>query len=77
MPKTKITSKFQITIPKEVRDKVNVKPGEIVIVESLNEEEIIIRRFRRVKEPLKVLIGKKVSDRHVPIEELEEKIEMR
>ena len=77
MPKTKITSKFQITIPKEVRDKVNVKPGEIVSVESLNEEEIIIRRFRRVKEPLKVLIGKKVSDRHVPIEELEEKIETR
>jgi AbrB family transcriptional regulator (stage V sporulation protein T) len=77
MPKTKITSKFQITIPKEVRDKVNVKPGEIVSVESLNEEEIIIRRFRRFKEPLKVLIGKKVSDRHVPIEELEEKIETR
>jgi len=77
MPKTKITSKFQVTIPKEVRDKVNVKPGEIVSVESLNEEEIIIRRFRRVKEPLKVLIGKKVSDRHVPIEELEEKIETR
>ena len=77
MPKTKVTSKFQVTIPKEVREKVKIKPGEIVSIESLSEEEIIIRRFRRLKEPLKVLIGKKVSDRHIPIEELEEKVEAR
>ncbi|MEM3726620.1 MAG: AbrB/MazE/SpoVT family DNA-binding domain-containing protein [Candidatus Bathyarchaeia archaeon] len=77
MPKTKITSKFQITIPKEVREKVKVKPGEIVNVESVSDEEIVIRRFRRIKEPLKVLVGKTVSNRHVPIEELEEKAEAR
>jgi len=77
MPKTKVTSKFQITIPKEIREKVKVKPGEVVTVESLSEEEIIIRRFPRVKEPLKVLIGRKVSGRHIPVEELEEKAEAR
>jgi len=77
MPKTKVTSKFQVTIPKEVREKVGVKPGEIVSVESVNEEEIILKRFRRMKEPLKVLVGKTPSARHIPIEELEEKAETR
>jgi AbrB family looped-hinge helix DNA binding protein len=77
MPKTRVTRKFQITIPKEIREKVKVKPGEIVNVESLSEEEIIIRRFRRVQEPLKVLIGRKPLDRHIPVEKLEEKAETR
>ncbi len=77
MPKTKVTSKFQVTIPKEVREKDGVKPGEIVSVESVSEEEIILKRFRRMKEPLKVLVGKTPSARHIPIEELEEKAETR
>ena len=77
MPKTKVTSKFQITIPKEVREKVGVRPGEIVNVESIGEEEIIVRRFRRVKDPLKVLVGKTPSVRQVPVEELEEEAETR
>jgi len=77
MPKTKVTNKFQVTIPKEVREKVGVRPGEIVSVESVGEEEIIVRRFRRVKAPLKVLVGRTPSVRHVPVEELEEEAETR
>ncbi|KPV62682.1 MAG: SpoVT / AbrB like domain protein [Candidatus Bathyarchaeota archaeon BA2] len=77
MPRTRVTSKFQLTIPKEVREEVGLKPGEVVIVESVSEEEIVVRRFRRVKEPLRMLVGKNVSSRHVPIEELEEKAEAR
>ncbi|MDH5451281.1 MAG: AbrB/MazE/SpoVT family DNA-binding domain-containing protein [Candidatus Bathyarchaeota archaeon] len=77
MPKTKVTSKFQVTIPKEVREKVGVRPGEIVSVESVSEEEIIVRRFRRVKDPLKVLVGETPSVRHVPAEEFEEEAETR
>ncbi|MFQ6064590.1 MAG: AbrB/MazE/SpoVT family DNA-binding domain-containing protein [Candidatus Bathyarchaeia archaeon] len=77
MAKTKVTSKFQVTIPKEVREKTGVKPGEVVLVESVSDEEILVRRFRRMKEPLKVLIGETPSVRHVPVEELEEKAEMR
>lgn len=77
MPKTRVTRKFQITIPKEVREKVKVRPGEIVNIESLSEEEIIIRRFPKIEDPLRVLIGKKVSDRHIPVEEFEEKAETR
>lgn len=77
MPKTKVTSKFQVTIPKEVREKIGVRPGEVVSVESVSDEEIIVRRFRRVKDPLKVLIGETPSVRHVPVEELEEEAETR
>ena len=77
MPKTKVTSKFQVTIPKEVREKVGVRPGEIVSVESVSDDEIIVRRFRRVKDPLKVLVGKTPSVRHVSVEEVEEEAEAR
>ena len=45
--------------------------------EKVSEEEIVLRRFRRVKDPLKALVGKKPFPRHVPIEELEEKKEAR
>jgi len=75
MPKTKVTDKFQITIPKEVRNKVGLEPGELVSLESVSDEEILIKRFKRVEDPLKVLVGKRPYHRHVPIEELEEKVE--
>jgi len=77
MPRTKVTSKFQLTIPKEVREQIDLRPGEIVEVQVDDEGSIIIKRFRRVKDPLKVLIGKTVFPRHVSIEELEEKTETR
>ena len=77
LAKSRVTDKFQVTIPKEVREEVGLKPGEVVVVEKVSEEEIVLRRFRRVKEPLKVLVGERPFPRHVPIEELEEKMETR
>ena len=77
MPKTKVTSKFQVTIPKEVREEIGLRPGEVVMVESVSEEEIVVKRFRRIKDPLKVLVGETPSEHHVPIRELEEKAETR
>jgi len=77
MTKTKVTSKFQVTIPKEIREKVGVRPGEIVSVESAGDDKIIVRRFRRVRDPLKVLVGKTPSVRRVSVEELEEEAETR
>ena len=32
MTKTSVSSKFQIVIPKEVRDQMNVKPGQKFVV---------------------------------------------
>ena len=77
MAKTKVTSKFQVTIPREVREKVGIRPGEVVSVESVSAEEIIVKRFRRLKDPLKVLIGKTASTRHIPVEKIEEWAETR
>lgn len=75
MERTKVTDKFQVTIPKEVREKIGLKAGEIMIVEIGGNDEIKLKRFRNIKEPLKILIGEKVSRRHIPVEELEEKME--
>ncbi len=75
MSEVKVTEKFQVTIPKDVRKEIGLKSGEMVIVEPMGKE-IIIKRFRTIKDPLRVLIGTKKS-KHVPIEELEEKAELR
>ncbi|MCD6529527.1 AbrB/MazE/SpoVT family DNA-binding domain-containing protein [Candidatus Bathyarchaeota archaeon] len=77
MARSRVTSKFQVTIPKEVRERVGLKPGEVVLVEAVDENNILLRRFKRVKDPLRFLIGEKPYPRHVPIEELEEKVEAR
>ena len=75
--KTKVTDKFQVTIPKQIREQIDLKPGEVIVVENLSEEEILLKRFKRVKAPLKMLIGEKPFPYHVPVEDLEEKVETR
>ena len=79
MPRSKVTAKYQVTIPKEVREKIDVRPGEMVSMEVISQDEIVLRRYPKVTDPLKMLIGDRVSPRRrvVPIEELEERIESR
>jgi AbrB family looped-hinge helix DNA binding protein len=77
MARSKLTSKYQVTIPKEIRRKVQVSPGEVISVEAVSKDEIRLKRFPSVSDPLDVLIGKKQYKRSVSIEELEEKIEER
>jgi AbrB family looped-hinge helix DNA binding protein len=72
---SKVTDKFQVTIPKDVREALGLKPGEEVLVETGPGGRIVVKRFPMSKDPLKVLVGKKKYSRHVPIEELEEKLE--
>jgi len=72
----KVTEKFQVAIPKEVREEIGLKPGEIVMVERVGEEEILVK-FRGLGDPLKLLIGKMPFTRYIPVEELEEKAELR
>ncbi len=31
MPKTKVTKKFTVTIPKEIRKTLNIKPGDVLV----------------------------------------------
>ncbi len=72
-----MTDKYQVTIPKDVREELGLRPGEEVIVESDSKDRIVVKRFRSTKDPLSVLIGKKPYHRHIPIKELEEKMESR
>jgi AbrB family looped-hinge helix DNA binding protein len=79
MPRSKVTAKYQVTIPKEVREKVDVRPGEMISMEVVSQHEIVLRRYPKVTDPLKTLIGGRTSPRRraVPIEELEERIATR
>lgn len=75
MGETRVTEKFQITIPKDVREAIGLKPGEVLLVEPTGEEELSVKRFRMMKDPLRALIGMRKFKRHVPVAELEERAE--
>ena len=77
MPESTVTEKFQITIPKEIREEMGLKPGEKVIVEKNGVDSILVRPYRKMRQSLKHLIGKRHYHRRVSIEELEGKIERR
>ncbi len=70
MARSKVTAKYQVTIPREIREKIEVRPGEIVTVEAVSRDEILLRRYSRTKDPLATLIGKTTRGT-VAIEELE------
>jgi AbrB family looped-hinge helix DNA binding protein len=77
MPRSKVTAKYQVTIPKEVRESTGVKPGETVSIEVISKAEIRLRRFPGIQNLLKVLVGSGESRKRVPTEELEEMAESR
>ena len=64
---TKVTRNYQITIPSEIRKKLNIKEGEYLEV-SLEEDAVVLKKstlqWRTVK------LGKRLS-----IEEIETSIE--
>jgi AbrB family looped-hinge helix DNA binding protein len=75
----RLSEKYQVTIPKEIRQKVHVSPGEVVSIEAISGDEIRLKRFPLVQNPVDILIGKKKQNykRGITIEELEEKVESR
>lgn len=77
MPKSKVTAKYQVTIPREVREEIGVEAGEVVSVEAVSKSEIRLRRFPGVADPLRILIGAGAGRRRIPVEELESKAESR
>ncbi len=77
MARSRVTAKFQITIPKEVRKQVPLRPGEIVEVEAGDEGILLVKRFATVKDPIRILVGRARPKRHVAIEELEQAAESR
>ena len=77
MARSKVTAKFQVTIPRDVREKVNIKPGETVSMEVLSEDEIVLKRYPRIVDPLRVLIGGGTARKSVPVDKLEDAMETR
>ena len=58
----KVTSKGQVTIPKEIREFLSVKAGEVVFFEQ-EKDQVFIRPHKTLKAYRGVLkgLGKKVS----------------
>lgn len=47
---TTITSKGQVTIPKHIRDSLNLEPGSKVIFDVNNDGELVLRKEGRSEE---------------------------
>jgi len=58
---TKLSSKGQITVPKEVRDKLDLEPGDRVLVE-VAEHFAVIRPLKKPSESMKG-IGKETKSK--------------
>jgi AbrB family looped-hinge helix DNA binding protein len=58
---TRLSSKGQITIPKEIRDKLGLEPGDKVLMEAM-EHAAIIKPLKRPSESMKG-IGKEAKAR--------------
>lgn len=60
MPTTKVTRSYQITIPADIRDRIDVKRGDILVMEYDEGERVIIirvpgkggRKTRKLGKPL-------------------------
>jgi AbrB family looped-hinge helix DNA binding protein len=48
MPMSKVNSNYQVTIPKDVRDKAKISKGDSVLVEYDDEQAVV-----RVKPPVR------------------------
>lgn len=44
MPVSKVNSNYQVTIPKEVREKAKITKGDSVLVEYDDEEAVVVVR---------------------------------
>ncbi|WP_238515800.1 AbrB/MazE/SpoVT family DNA-binding domain-containing protein [Thermococcus sp. 4557] len=68
---TKMDSKGRVVIPKDVRRKLNIKPGEEFLVTEIDGDTIVLRRFN-VKKMLEKLVK---NSRGINLEKLEAETE--
>lgn len=71
--RARITSKGQITLPKEVRDRHNLRPGDVVEFVERDGETIVTPRNRRLVDLIGIL-GPPPTGARLSIEEIDEGI---
>ncbi|HEX7185207.1 MAG TPA: AbrB/MazE/SpoVT family DNA-binding domain-containing protein [Thermoanaerobaculia bacterium] len=75
MAASTLTSKGQITIPKEVRDRLGVQEGDRIVFQFDEQDRLILRPETR--DPLGNLVGllrHRAKDRPVTVEEMNEAV---
>ena len=71
MPIATVTSKGQVTIPKEIRDACHIKPGtELLFIRQLDGTITVRPRTRDLRD----MIGMLKATRHATIEDMNEAI---
>lgn len=70
MPTTTITSKGQVTIPKKIREKLDLQPGDVVNFEIETENTIIVRPEKGSKDKAFGLLYKSAQE-SLSVEEME------
>lgn len=48
MSTSKITTKFQATIPRDIRKKLHIKAGDLISFEILDDNTVIVKRARQI-----------------------------
>jgi len=71
--RAKITDKGQITLPKEVRDKHNLKPGDYVEFIQVDGRYMLFPKNGKIGD-LAGILGKPPSGRSLTIEEIDDAI---
>lgn len=78
MPTSTLTSKGQITIPKEVRERLGVQEGDRIVFQFDKQGRVVLRPESR--DPLGNLLGllrHRAKDRPATVEEMNEAIRTR
>ncbi|HDD64044.1 MAG: AbrB family transcriptional regulator [Thermoprotei archaeon] len=57
MPIVKIMPNFQVVIPKDVREKLNLRVGDLLRVEIEDDKIVLIPMVRRKGDPVKELLS--------------------
>jgi AbrB family looped-hinge helix DNA binding protein len=70
MPISKVNSNYQVTIPKEVREKAKISKGDSVLVEYDDEEAVV-----RVRPPVRGRRRTFMLGAGLTVKEIEESIE--
>ncbi|MGA3189526.1 MAG: AbrB/MazE/SpoVT family DNA-binding domain-containing protein [Bryobacteraceae bacterium] len=73
MPRSTITSKGQITIPKEVRDEMGLKPGDRVNFVKDRKGQILLRPLHSDFRSLRGMVKSRLN-RPITLEEMDEAI---